>query len=91
MTDEQGGDAKVPVSYTHLDVYKRQVSRSSRRSRPSLREPDGMSRIDWRVLVGHYGTALAGLALILFFLLFAPNFASTTNIINCLLYTSRCV
>jgi len=47
-----------------------------------------MSRIDWRVLVGHYGTALAGLALILFFLLFAPNFASTTNIINVLKDTS---
>ncbi len=47
-----------------------------------------MGRIDWRVLVGHYGTALAGLALILFFLLFAPNFASTTNIVNVLKDTS---
>ncbi|SIR11359.1 MULTISPECIES: ABC transporter permease [unclassified Bosea (in: a-proteobacteria)] len=47
-----------------------------------------MSRIDARSLIGHYGTALAGLALILFFLIFAPNFASTTNIVNVLKDTS---
>lgn len=47
-----------------------------------------MGRIDPRDLIGHYGTALAGLALILFFLIFAPNFASTTNIINVLKDTS---
>ncbi|WP_377842922.1 ABC transporter permease [Bosea sp. UC22_33] len=47
-----------------------------------------MGRIDPRELIGHYGTALAGLALILFFLIFAPNFASTMNIINVLKDTS---
>lgn len=47
-----------------------------------------MGRIDMRTLIGHYGTAIAGLALILFFLIFAPNFASATNIINVLKDTS---
>uniref|UniRef100_A0A9E7ZJT6 ABC transporter permease n=1 Tax=Bosea sp. NBC_00436 TaxID=2969620 RepID=A0A9E7ZJT6_9HYPH len=47
-----------------------------------------MGRIDPRDVIGHYGTAFAGLALILFFLIFAPNFASTTNIINVLKDTS---
>ncbi|QEL26698.1 ABC transporter permease [Bosea sp. F3-2] len=44
--------------------------------------------MDPREVIGHYGTAIAGLALILFFLIFAPNFASTTNIINVLKDTS---
>lgn len=47
-----------------------------------------MGRIDPRELIGRYGTALAGLALILFFLISAPNFASTMNIINVLKDTS---
>lgn len=47
-----------------------------------------MGRIDPRELIGRYGTALAGLSLILFFLIFAPNFASTMNIINVLKDTS---
>ncbi|MCR4522398.1 MULTISPECIES: ABC transporter permease [Bosea] len=47
-----------------------------------------MGRIDPRELIGRYGTAIAGLALILFFLIFAPNFASTMNIINVLKDTS---
>lgn len=47
-----------------------------------------MGRIDAREVIGRYGTAIAGLALILFFLLFAPNFASATNIINVLKDTS---
>lgn len=47
-----------------------------------------MGRIDMRSLIGHCGTAIAGLALILFFLIFAPNFASATNIINVLKDTS---
>ena len=47
-----------------------------------------MGRIDPRELIGRYGTARAGLALILFFLIFAPNFASTMNIINVLKDTS---
>lgn len=47
-----------------------------------------MGRIDPRELIGRYGTAIAGLALILFFLIFAPNFASATNIINVLKDTS---
>ena len=47
-----------------------------------------MGRIDPRELIGRYGTALAGFALILFFFIFAPNFASTMNIINVLKDTS---
>ncbi|CAH1659139.1 Ribose transport system permease protein [Hyphomicrobiales bacterium] len=47
-----------------------------------------MGRIDPRELIGRYGTAIAGLALILFFLIFASNFASATNIINVLKDTS---
>jgi len=47
-----------------------------------------LGRIDPREVIGRYGTALAGLALILFFLIFAPNFASATNIINVLKDTS---
>lgn len=47
-----------------------------------------MGRIDLRELIGRYGTALAGLLLILFFLVFAPNFATATNIINVLKDTS---
>ena len=41
-----------------------------------------MSGLDVREVSGRYGTAIAGLALVLFFLLFAPNCASTMNIIN---------
>ncbi|AMJ63920.1 ABC transporter permease [Bosea sp. PAMC 26642] len=41
-----------------------------------------------REVIGRYGTAIAGLALIVFFLLFAPNFASPMNIINVLKDTS---
>ncbi|PZO03101.1 MAG: ABC transporter permease [Hyphomicrobiales bacterium] len=41
-----------------------------------------------REVIGRYGTAIAGLVLVLFFLLFAPNFASTMNIINVLKDTS---
>ena len=41
-----------------------------------------------REIVGHYGTAIAGLALIAFFMLFAPNFASSMNVVNVLKDTS---
>lgn len=47
-----------------------------------------MARVVVRDLIGRYGTALAGLALIVFFLVFAPNFASPTNIVNVLKDTS---
>ncbi|POR48662.1 ABC transporter permease [Bosea psychrotolerans] len=47
-----------------------------------------MLGLNWRDVVGHYGTAIAGLVLIAFFLVFAPNFASTTNIVNVLKDTS---
>lgn len=47
-----------------------------------------MEGLHLRELIGRYGTAMAGLALILFFLVFAPNFATTTNIINVLKDTS---
>lgn len=41
-----------------------------------------------REIIGKYGTALAGLALIAFFLIFAPNFATPINLINVLKDTS---
>ena len=41
-----------------------------------------------RDVVGRYGTAIAGLALIVFFMLFAPNFASSMNVVNVLKDTS---
>lgn len=41
-----------------------------------------------REIIGRYGTALAGLVLILFFVAFAPNFATTMNIVNVLKDTS---
>lgn len=41
-----------------------------------------------RDFIGRYGTALAGLLLILFFVAFAPNFATKMNIINVLKDTS---
>lgn len=41
-----------------------------------------------REVIGKYGTALAGLALIAFFLIFAPNFATPINLINVLKDTS---
>ncbi|CAN7643495.1 ABC transporter permease [Bosea sp. LjRoot237] len=41
-----------------------------------------------REIIGRYGTALAGLALIIFFVAFAPNFATTMNVVNVLKDTS---
>lgn len=41
-----------------------------------------------REIIGRYGTALAGLALIVFFVAFAPNFATAMNIVNVLKDTS---
>ncbi|WP_291646409.1 ABC transporter permease [Bosea sp. (in: a-proteobacteria)] len=41
-----------------------------------------------RDFIGRYGTALAGLLLIVFFVAFAPNFATTMNIVNVLKDTS---
>ncbi|CAN7616889.1 ABC transporter permease [Bosea sp. LjRoot90] len=41
-----------------------------------------------REIIGRYGTALAGLALIIFFVVFAPNFATTMNVVNVLKDTS---
>jgi ribose transport system permease protein len=41
-----------------------------------------------RDIIGRYGTAIAGLALIVFFLIFAPNFATPNNLINVLKDTS---
>jgi ribose transport system permease protein len=44
--------------------------------------------ISARDIIGRYGTAIAGLALILFFVAFAPNFATPMNIINVMKDTS---
>ena len=41
-----------------------------------------------RLIVARYGTALAGLALIAFFVVFAPNFASPANLVNIVKDTS---
>ena len=41
-----------------------------------------------RDIIGRFGTAIAGLLLIVFFLIFAPNFATATNIVNVLKDTS---
>jgi ribose transport system permease protein len=41
-----------------------------------------------RDLVGRYGTAIAGLLLIAFFLAFARNFANPTNLLNIVKDTS---
>lgn len=41
-----------------------------------------------RGVIERYGTALAGVALILFFMAFAPNFASPANLVNVLKDTS---
>ena len=41
-----------------------------------------------RDVIGRYGTAIAGVALVLFFLFAAPNFRSTANLINVLKDTS---
>jgi len=41
-----------------------------------------------RDIIGRFGTAIAGLLLIVFFLIFAKNFASPTNIVNVLKDTS---
>ncbi len=47
-----------------------------------------MKGLSLRDVIGRFGTAIAGLLLIAFFLAFAPNFASTMNIINVLKDTS---
>jgi ribose transport system permease protein len=41
-----------------------------------------------RNMIGRYGTAIAGFAMIAFFVVFAPNFATQINIINVLKETS---
>jgi ribose transport system permease protein len=41
-----------------------------------------------REIIGRFGTSIAGLALILFFVAFAPNFVSPGNIVNVLKETS---
>lgn len=41
-----------------------------------------------RDVIGRFGTALAGLAIIVFFIAFAPNFATPVNIVNVLKDTS---
>jgi ribose transport system permease protein len=41
-----------------------------------------------REIIGRFGTSIAGLALILFFVAFAPNFVSPGNIVNVLKDTS---
>ncbi|HEV7339531.1 MAG TPA: ABC transporter permease [Bosea sp. (in: a-proteobacteria)] len=47
-----------------------------------------MASTSMRDFIGRYGTAVAGLLLIIFFVAFAPNFATTMNIVNVLKDTS---
>lgn len=47
-----------------------------------------MAGMSMRDFIGRYGTAVAGLLLIIFFVAFAPNFATTMNIVNVLKDTS---
>ncbi|WP_332683393.1 ABC transporter permease [Bosea sp. (in: a-proteobacteria)] len=47
-----------------------------------------MAGMTLRDFIGRYGTALAGLLLIAFFVVFAPNFATSMNIVNVLKDTS---
>ena len=47
-----------------------------------------MAGMSMRDFIGRYGTAVAGLLLITFFVAFAPNFATTMNIVNVLKDTS---
>lgn len=47
-----------------------------------------MAGMSMRDFIGRYGTAVAGLLLITFFVVFAPNFATTMNIVNVLKDTS---
>lgn len=48
-------------------------------SATTLTADDGLAM---RGIIERYGTAIAGLALILFFVIFAPNFASPVNLLN---------
>jgi len=45
-------------------------------------------RVTLRDVIGRFGTAIAGVALVVFFLAFAPNFANGANIVNVLKDTS---
>jgi ribose transport system permease protein len=47
-----------------------------------------MAGMSMRDFIGRYGTAVAGLLMIVFFVVFAPNFATTMNIVNVLKDTS---
>lgn len=47
-----------------------------------------MRTVAARAFLGRYGTALAGLAVVVFFLVAAPNFARTANLLNVLKDTS---
>ena len=73
----------IPVSYTHLDVYKRQVSL------PFIYDSyddadakfDGAAGEKLKELLSEYGLHCMGIA--------ENGFREITN--SCLLYTSRCV
>ena len=75
--NDQPDDIREPVSYTHLDVYKRQVLRNISRNLDKINYPDEKDKVsylsvkyslpEWRVKQGLNGYD------------------------DCLLYTSRCV
>ena len=86
-TTSRGSPGFIPVSYTHLDVYKRQTPNTA---------------IGYQALYGGSGTAVANTAYdnvaIGYQALYGtPGIASTGNANvavgnnTCLLYTSRCV
>ena len=66
----------IPVSYTHLDVYKRQLMGIS-----LSQKTDGRFRGIWRAILGFAITDE----------IFAVAVGSDTPLSSCLLYTSRCV
>ena len=69
----------VSVSYTHLDVYKRQGERSPRRKASLKKKAKKSKRNKWLLAaaVGSSG--------------YVDSFLNTDMSYGCLLYTSRCV
>ena len=76
-TGGTGGDYRVPVSYTHLDVYKRQSLYGKYDVKRGLRDVNGAG-------------VLAGLTEISDVVSF-KNIDGVKTPCDCLLYTSRCV
>ena len=86
-------DAPVPVSYTHLDVYKRQIYTVSSYL---VTVPANLVKV--MIIIGlllfYANPSVALTALILIPLYMVPSFLNKSELerlLACLLYTSRCV